>query len=43
MACPEEIAWRLGWIDDEALRQLAQPLVSSEYGRYLLELLEFGR
>jgi glucose-1-phosphate thymidylyltransferase len=43
VACPEEIAWRVGWIDDEALRQLAQPLVSSEYGRYLLELLEFGR
>ena len=41
VACPEEIAWRVGWIDDEALRRLAQPLVSSDYGRYLLDLLEF--
>lgn len=36
IACPEEIAWRLGWIDDEQLRSLAEPLVKSGYGEYLL-------
>lgn len=36
---PEEIGWRMGWIDDARLEELAQPLVKSGYGRYLLELL----
>ena len=40
IGCIEEIAWRAGWIDDEQLRALAQPLVKSGYGRYLLTLLE---
>ena len=35
VACPEEISWRLGWIDDEQLLALAQPLGKSGYGRYL--------
>ncbi|MCF8216280.1 MAG: glucose-1-phosphate thymidylyltransferase RfbA [Chlorobium sp.] len=39
VACPEEIAWRKGWIDDEQLDMLAQPLLKSQYGRYLLTLL----
>jgi glucose-1-phosphate thymidylyltransferase len=39
IACPEEIAWRLGWIDGAALERLAQPLAKSGYGRYLLGLL----
>jgi glucose-1-phosphate thymidylyltransferase len=39
VACPEEIAWRLGWLDDEALRRRATPLVKSGYGSYLLGLL----
>jgi glucose-1-phosphate thymidylyltransferase len=43
VGCPEEIAWRLGWIDDEQLKALAAPLAKSGYGRYLLEVLEFGR
>ena len=37
---PEEVAWRMGFIDDEGLRQRAEPLVKSGYGAYLLELLE---
>ncbi len=39
VACPEEIAWRMGWIDNAALEQLAQPLAKNGYGQYLLELL----
>jgi glucose-1-phosphate thymidylyltransferase len=40
VACPEEIAWRKGWIDDQALRELARPLAKSGYGHYLERLLE---
>ncbi len=40
IASPEEIAWRMGFIDDEALRTLAEPLAKSGYGEYLLGLLE---
>ena len=39
IACPEEIAWRQGWIDTRALEALAQPLAKSGYGEYLLRLL----
>ncbi|MBU6309245.1 MAG: glucose-1-phosphate thymidylyltransferase RfbA [Planctomycetes bacterium] len=38
ICCPEEIAWRNGWIDDAQLERLAAPLAKSGYGRYLLEL-----
>ncbi|MFX0573217.1 glucose-1-phosphate thymidylyltransferase RfbA [Nocardia nepalensis] len=40
---PEEVAWRQGFIDDEQLCALAEPLVRSGYGTYLLDLLERGR
>ncbi len=40
IGAPEEVAWRMGFIDDEGLRQRAEPLVKSGYGAYLLELLE---
>ena len=40
IGAPEEVAWRRGFIDDEGLRQRAEPLVKSGYGAYLLELLE---
>ena len=43
IACPEEIAWRNGWIDDEALLRLAGPLAASGYGRYLQALVGEGR
>ncbi len=39
IACPEEIAWRLGWIDDGRLEALGQALAKNSYGRYLLALL----
>jgi glucose-1-phosphate thymidylyltransferase len=42
VACPEEIAWRMGHIDDEQLRRLATPLKNSGYGQYLLDLIERG-
>ncbi|MBX3707324.1 MAG: glucose-1-phosphate thymidylyltransferase RfbA [Pseudomonadales bacterium] len=42
VGCPEEIAWRQGWIDDAALEALAAPLAKSGYGAYLRELMEFG-
>ena len=40
VACPEEVAFRLGWIDAEQLRRLAQPLAKNSYGQYLLALLK---
>lgn len=40
IGCPEEIAWRMGYIDDKRLEELASPLVKSGYGRYLLGLLK---
>ncbi len=40
IASPEEVAWRMGFIDDAQLRRLAEPLISSGYGRYLMELLD---
>ena len=39
IACPEEIAWRKGWISSEELARLAAPLAKSGYGQYLLDLL----
>ncbi len=39
IACPEEIAWRNGWITDEKLLLLSQPLMKSNYGQYLKQLL----
>jgi len=43
VACPEEIAWRQGWIDDDQLEALARPLANNGYGRYLQRLLDEGR
>jgi len=40
IACPEEIAYRLGFIDIEQVARLAKPLAKNEYGRYLLRLIE---
>lgn len=43
IGAPEEVAWRMGYIDDDGLRERAQPLVKSGYGKYLLGLLEAER
>ncbi len=39
IGCPEEVAWRMGYIDDDGLRERAEPLIKSGYGQYLLGLL----
>ncbi len=43
IACPEEIAWRKKYINDEQLQRLAHPLSKSGYGEYLLQLLDNKR
>ena len=43
VACPEEVAWRLGYIDDARLAELAAPIRTSSYGAYLLRVLAEGR
>jgi glucose-1-phosphate thymidylyltransferase len=40
VACPEEIAYRQGWIDAASLQKLAAPLAKNGYGNYLLNLLK---
>jgi glucose-1-phosphate thymidylyltransferase len=42
IACPEEVAFRQGWIEASDLRRLAEPLRNGAYGRYLLDLAEGG-
>lgn len=42
VCCPEEIAYRNGWIDGEQLQRLAEPLAMNGYGEYLLGLLNRG-
>ena len=43
VACPEEIAWEMGYITDAELQQLARPLAKNSYGRYLLQRLQEGK
>lgn len=40
VACLEGIAYSKGWIDDEKMRQLAQPMLKNQYGQYLLKVIE---
>lgn len=40
VACLEGIAYRMGWIDDEKMRQLAQPMLKNQYGQYLLKVID---
>lgn len=42
VACPEEIAYRAGWIDAAQIEKLAQPLLKNGYGQYLMQLLKGG-
>lgn len=39
IACLEGIAYRMGWIDEERMRQLAQPMIKNQYGQYLLKVV----
>jgi glucose-1-phosphate thymidylyltransferase len=43
IACPEEIAWRKGWLEDAQLEKGAETFGKSDYGRYLRSLLAVGR
>ena len=38
IGCPEEVAHYMGWVDDATLRDLAQPFLKTEYGKYLMRL-----
>ena len=40
IACPEEIAWRKGYISSEQVAELAKPIAKNHYGQYLLNLIE---
>ena len=40
IACLEAIAFRRGWIDEERMRELAQPMIKNQYGQYLLKVIE---
>lgn len=40
VACLEGIAYRKGWIDEEKMRELAQPMLKNQYGQYLLNVIE---
>ena len=40
IACLEGIAYRKGWIDDDKMRALAQPMIKNQYGQYLLQVIE---
>ena len=43
IACLEEIAYRKGWINDDKLRELAQPMIKNQYGQYLLKLINMNK
>ncbi|MFJ6531885.1 glucose-1-phosphate thymidylyltransferase RfbA [Microbacterium sp. NPDC091662] len=43
IGCPEEVAWRMGFLSDDELRARAEPLIKSGYGEYLLKALAQGR
>jgi len=40
IACLEGIAYRKGWIDEEKMRALAQPMIKNQYGQYLLKVID---
>ena len=40
IACPEEVSWRAGWINDDQLLALSEPLSKNAYGQYLTSLVQ---
>ena len=42
VACPEELAYRQGWIDAGQLEKLAQPMLKNGYGQYLMKVIQDG-
>ena len=40
MACLEGIAYRNGWISEERMREIAQPMLKNQYGQYLLKVID---
>jgi glucose-1-phosphate thymidylyltransferase len=40
VACLEGIAYRNGWITEERMREIAQPMVKNQYGQYLLKVID---
>lgn len=40
IACLEGIAYRMGWITADRMRELAQPMIKNQYGQYLLQVVE---
>ena len=40
IACLEAIAYRKGWISEERMRELAQPMIKNQYGQYLLKVID---
>jgi glucose-1-phosphate thymidylyltransferase len=40
IACLEGIAYRNGWIDEDKMRELAQPMIKNQYGQYLLKVID---
>ena len=40
IACLEGIAYRRGWISEEKMRELAQPMIKNQYGQYLLRVID---
>ena len=40
VACLEGIAYRQGWINEERMRELAQPMIKNQYGQYLLRVID---
>lgn len=43
IACLEEIAWRKGWITDEDMLRLAEPMKKNSYGQYMINLVKYAR
>ena len=40
IACLEAISYRKGWINEERMRELAQPMIKNQYGQYLLQVID---